>query len=48
MLGRSQERLERMRKGNEAMKAFYATLSPEQKKVFDQEAFGGFHGKPAR
>lgn len=48
MLGRAQERLERMRKGNEAMKTFYATLNPEQKKVFDQEAFGGFHGKPAR
>ncbi len=48
MLSRAQERVERMRKGNEAMKAFYAALSPEQKKVFDQEAFGGFHGKPGR
>ncbi|MGD9788608.1 MAG: Spy/CpxP family protein refolding chaperone [Sulfuricellaceae bacterium] len=48
MLSRAQERVERMRKGNEAMKTFYAALSPEQKKIFDQEAFGGFHGKPGR
>lgn len=46
MLARGQERLDGMRKGAEAMKAFYATLTPEQKKTFDQKSFHGFHGKP--
>lgn len=48
MLARAQERLDGMRKGTEAMKAFYATLTPEQKKTFDQKSFHGFHGKPGR
>lgn len=48
MLVRSQERLDAMRKGAEAMKAFYATLTPEQKKTFDQQSFGGFHGGPGK
>lgn len=46
MLARGQERLEGMRKATEAMKVFYATLTPEQKKVFDQKSFHGLHGKP--
>ncbi len=37
----AEKRLEAMKKGTEAMKAFYATLTPEQKKIFDEE---GYHG----
>ncbi|MFY8043464.1 MAG: Spy/CpxP family protein refolding chaperone, partial [Rhodoferax sp.] len=35
-----------MTKRDDATKAFYATLSPEQKKVFDAESarMGGKHG----
>lgn len=49
MRARRAERISEMDKRGEATKAFYATLSPEQKKVFDTETLrGGGRGQGGR
>jgi Spy/CpxP family protein refolding chaperone len=47
MIALSKERTARMEQHLQALNTFYATLTPEQKKVFDQhamQAMGGKHG----
>ena len=43
MMALSEARRDTMAKRAAAVKAFYAQLTPEQQKVFDAEAKGGFH-----
>jgi len=45
MLARAQERQDRMVQRAQAVKGFYAQLSPEQQKVFDAQAGGFMAGK---
>jgi protein CpxP len=45
MIELSKERTARMEQQLAAVKTFYATLTPEQKKVFDQQTSRGFDGE---